>query len=100
MAAIFDFRHTQTLDSLTACLPVLHPFENMVCRWTFVAILYSNWDTCNNIFSTAILDFWLSVSSSSVSDSAIEKFDPENIVVAVEILFLASLEAEMHLGVV
>ena len=36
--------------------------------------------------------------SGSVTDSAIEKVDPENMGLAVGILFLASLEAEMHLG--
>ena len=44
-------------------------------------------------FSAAILEFWLPVPSGSVTDSTIEKFDPENIGVAVLILFLASLEA-------
>jgi len=50
--------------------------------------------------SAAILDFWLPVSSGSVTDSTIEKFNPESIKVAAEILFLASLEAEIPLGVV
>ena len=49
-------------------------------------------------FSAAILDFWLPVSPGSVTDSAIEKFDPENMRLAVGILFLASLETEIHLG--
>ena len=44
-------------------------------------------------FSAAIFDFWLPVSSGSVTYSAIEKFDPENMGVADGILFLASLEA-------
>jgi len=35
-----------------------------------------------------------------VTDSTIEKFDPENMGVAVGILFLASLEAGIPLGVV
>ena len=52
------------------------------------------------IFSAAILDFWLSVSYGSVTDSTIEQFDPVNIGVAVGIVFLVSLEAEIHLGVV
>ena len=62
--------------------------------------MYINWDTWNYIFSAAILDFWLSVLSGSVTDTAIEKFDFENIWVVVGILFLASLETEIHLGVV
>ena len=61
---------------------------------------YRSWDTCNYIISATILDFWLPVSSGSVTDSAIEQFDPENMGLAVGILFLASLEAEIHLGVV
>jgi len=56
------------------------------------------WCTCNYIISAAILDFWLPVSSGSATDGTVEKFDPENIGVAVEILFLASLEAEIPLG--
>jgi len=59
-----------------------------------------SWDTCNYIISAAILDFWLPVSYGIVADSTIEKFDPENIGVAVGISFLASLEAEITLGVV
>ena len=47
--------------------------------------------------SAAILDFWLPVSFGSVTDSTIEQIDPR---VAVGILFLASLEAEIRLGVV
>jgi len=54
----------------------------------------------NYIISAAILDFWLSVSSGSVTDSAIETFDAKNMGVAVGILFLASLETEIPLGVV
>ena len=60
--------------------------------------MYMSWDTWNYIFSAAILDFWLPVSSGSVTDSAIEKFDLENLGVAVGILFLAGLEAEIHMG--
>jgi len=55
--------------------------------------MYICWDTCNNIISAAILDFWLPVSSERVTDSTVEMFDPKNIGVAVKILFLASLEA-------
>ena len=47
--------------------------------------------------SAAILDLWLPVSSGSVTDSTIEKIDPENMGVAVGIMFVASLEAEIHL---
>jgi len=44
--------------------------------------------------SAAILDFWLPVSYGCVTDSTIERFDAENMGVAVGILFLASLEAD------
>jgi len=57
-----------------------------------------SWDTCNYIISVAIFDFWLPVSYGSVTDSTIDKFDPENMGEAVGILFLASLEAEIPLG--
>jgi len=60
--------------------------------------MYISWDTCNYTISAAILDFWLPVSSGNVTDSTIEKFEPENMGVAVGILFLANLEAEIPLG--
>jgi len=62
--------------------------------------MYISWYTCNYKISATILDLWLPVSSGSVTDSTIEKFDPENMGVAVGILFLASLEAEIPLAVV
>ena len=45
------------------------------------------------------MDFRLPVSSGTVADSTVEKFDPENMGVAVGILFLSGLQAEIHLGV-
>jgi len=62
--------------------------------------MYISWYTCNYIISTAIFYFWLPVSSGSVTDSTIENFDPENMTVAVWIVFLASPEAEIPLGVI
>ena len=50
------------------------------------------------LFPAAILDFWLPVSSDKVTDRPIEKFDPKNMGVAVGIVFLASLEAEIPWG--
>ena len=50
------------------------------------------------LFPAAILDFWLPVSSDKVADRPNEKFDPKNMGVAVGILLLASLEAEISLG--
>jgi len=46
------------------------------------------------------MDFWLPVSSGSVTYSTIEKLDPENMGVTVAILFLAILEAEKPMAVV
>ena len=60
--------------------------------------MYISWDTCNFIISAAILDFRLPVSSGSVTDSTIEKFDSENMEVAVGILFPVSLEGEILPG--
>ena len=51
-------------------------------------------------YSAAILDYWLPVSSGSVTDSTIEKFDPKNMEVAVGMFYLASLQAGILLGVV
>ena len=99
MAAIFDFRPTQTSNSIPTSLSVLPDPENMGIDMNFFVIMYQSWDTCNYIISAAILDFLLPVSSGSVTASTIEKFDTENNGIAVGILFLASLEAEIHLGV-
>jgi len=100
MAAIFDLRHSQTSNSIiifTACFMALKTFY---CRWNYAAIMHNSWDTCNYIISAAIWHFWLPVSSGSVTDTTIEKFDRKNIGVTVGILFLASLEADIPLGVV
>ena len=59
--------------------------------------MYISWHTSSYIISAAILDFWLPVLSGSPTDSTIEMFDPENMRVAVGML--ASLEAEINLGV-
>jgi len=50
--------------------------------------MYISCDTCSYIIYAAIWDFWLPVSSGSVTDSTIKTFDPENIGVAVGMLFL------------
>jgi len=46
-------------------------------------------------FSAAILDFWLPVSSDSVSDGAIEKFTLENIGIDTGIVFLSRWIVEL-----
>jgi len=48
-----------------------------------------------SFFSAAILDFWLLVSSDSVSDGAIEKFTLENIGIDNGIVFLSRRIAEL-----
>ena len=48
-------------------------------------------------FRAAILDFWLPVWSGSFHIDFFELLDPKNMGVAVEILLLARLEAEIHL---
>jgi hypothetical protein len=49
-------------------------------------------------FTAAILRFWLPVWSGSYHNASIGLLDPENMGVAVEILLLAGLEPEIHLG--
>jgi len=105
MAAIFNYQHTQTSNSInifTACFVALKTcwkrIERIENLWNFVAVMYISWNTCNYIISAAILDFWLPVSFGSVTDNTIEQFDPENTRAAVEIVFLASLEAEILWG--
>ena len=46
------------------------------------------------------MDFRLPVSSGTVPDSTVGKFDLENKVVAVGILFLSGPQAEIHLGAI
>jgi len=96
MAAIFDFSLIRTSDSLRGVVcRVTRPQKHGYSRWNFVAIVYSNWAAFNSVFSAAILDFWLPVSSDSVSEGAIEKFTPENIGVDTGIVFLSRRIAEL-----
>ena len=46
------------------------------------------------------MDFSLPITSDGVTDGTIEKFDHENMRVSARILFLASPEADTHLGAV
>jgi len=96
MAAIFDFSFIHTSDSVRGSLVVSPDLENMgiavgisllSCIETELRLL--------SCFSAAILDFWLPVSSDSVSDGAIEKFIPENIGVDTGIVFLSRRLAEL-----
>ena len=47
--------------------------------------MYVSLDTCNYIDAAAILDHWLPVSSDSVTDCIIEKFDTENLGMPLEL---------------
>ena len=53
-----------------------------------LTIMSISWDKWSYIVSAAILDFWLSVASGNVTDSTIEKFDPQNMGLAIRISFL------------
>ena len=89
VSLIYDIPRLWTVFPLV--FPRCLTLKTWLSRWHFVAIMYIMWNTSSYIISAAILDFWLPVSSSSPTDSTIEKFDPENMGIAVGILFLASL---------
>jgi len=75
-------------------------------KWCcYICIIYGGHvfyggDTFNYIISAAILDFLLPVSFGSVTDSTIEKLDPENMYSRWNCVYSYSLEAEIPLGVV
>jgi len=99
MAAIFDLRHNYSSNSIIIFNCVFYGTENVslplkLCCYHVFLLRYVLF------ISAAILDFWLPVSFGSVTDNTVEMFDPENIRVAVGILFLVSLEAEIPLGVI
>jgi len=60
--------------------------------------MYINRQACNNIISAAILDFWHQVSSDSVTDSTIDKFDPENMGIDTRMMFLSRQIDELLLA--
>jgi hypothetical protein len=59
MAAIFDFQHTQTSDSIPASLSVLPYPENMGIAVGISLLSYVSAGMCYWILKAAILDFWL-----------------------------------------
>jgi len=69
------FTASNSIIIFTACFMAL---KTCYCRWNCVTIIYICWDTFNYIIPADILNFWLPVSSGSVTDSPIEMFDPEN----------------------
>ena len=86
------------MEELRACIGILHWIEHRqkhIFSWTFFAILYSSWDISGLVAVVLILSFTLS--TSILSDSAIEFPDPENIRVAVGISLISCLEAEIYI---
>jgi len=96
MVAIFDFSLMRTSVSLRTGLVVSLYLENIGIA---VGIsLLSRIETelrFISFFSAAILDFWLPVSSDSVSDGAIEKFTLEIIGIDTGVVFLSRRIAEL-----
>ena len=80
MAAIFDFKHIQTSDSILTSLCMLpDPRKHGYSRWNFVAILHRSWNI-RYVISTsgleaAILNFQLPVWSHSIATSYIGLLD-------------------------
>ena len=89
MAAIFDFRHTQTSDSIATCLFVLLDPENMgiAVEISFPCCLQAE-------------IMVLPVRSLSNIDSPFGLLDLENIVIAVGISFLSYQQAEIEVYLV
>jgi len=65
----------RALYSLSDCSMALK--KTCYYRLNCIAVMYISWATCNYNILAAILDFWLQVSSGSVTDSTIERFDPK-----------------------
>ena len=70
----------------------------------FVPISHTSRDLCVSRFSrscgAAIFDFPLPVWSHNIPSITVGLLDPKNIGVAVEIMFLTGVEAEIHGGIV
>ena len=153
-ATIFDFRHTQTSDSILTRLSLLRNSENMgitveisllscikaeiyvmsfllpvngrhlwfqthpdvgqychwffrvawpcktwLCCWNFVAIMYISWDTSNYIISAAILDSDFRFHVAVLLIAPLKSLTPKTWS-SRQNFVIASLEAEIHLGVV
>ena len=76
---------------------ISHGFSTKIC----VSMCYTIGDSGVTVllhFEAAILDFWLPVWSESFHTDSFGLLDPKNMGVAVEILLLACLEPEIHLG--
>ena len=93
---ISDFQLRRTVSSVTS----LDSPYSKTWVWSlefFFYLVYKLRYECLQ-FRAAILDFRLPVPCDTVPDSTVEKFDPQNMEVAVEIWFLSGLQAEIHLG--
>jgi len=99
MAAIFDLSLISKSDCLRGSLIVSPNLENIgiAVEISFLSCIETEL-RLNSFFSAAILDFWLPVSSDSISDGAIEKFTLKNIGVDTGIMFLSRRIAELLVG--
>jgi len=95
MAAIFDFFLIHTSDSLRGSLVVSPDLENMGIAVGISLLSCIETELHLISFFSCHLDFWLPVSSNSVSEGAIEKFTPENLGVDTRIVFLSRRIAEL-----
>jgi len=73
----------------------LAPKNIGVSRWNFVAIMSTSRDIRISRLEAAILNFWLPVTSDSISNSTVGFLAPENMGQAVGISFLSCLGAEI-----
>jgi len=67
-----------------------------MCLWNFDSIMSTSRDTCTSGLTVAILDFRLPFTSGSNGTSSTESLDLENVGVAVEMLLLSSVRAEIY----
>ena len=98
MAAIFNFRHTQTSESIPTSLSVLPTPIHGYSRWNFLAIIYELRYTLlplNFRIMTAIFGFRHIQTSDSDPTSLSGLPDPENMVLAVGIPLRSCIRAEI-----
>jgi hypothetical protein len=67
--------------------------QHMVSHWNRVPIVFTSKYNCTSGLTAAILDFLLPVWSDNIPSGSDGLRDPENMRVAVEIMFLACLQA-------
>ena len=101
VAAIFDFQHTQTSDSIPTSLHVAWLQKQEYSRWNFFAIMYMSWDKYTSFpmyfrLVVAIFDFRHTMKSASILTTFFVLPDPENMGIAVGILLLSCIRAEIR----